>query len=490
MTPAPVEILERFAGLRALVVGDAMLDRYFEGSSGRVAQEAPVPVVGVESVERLPGGAANSAANLRALGAEVALLAAAGDDAEGGALRAAIIEHAIPDEDVVEIAGRRTLSKQRVVAGGQILLRFDQGDTGVLDADAQLRLRGRLREHWETSDVVVVSDYGYGVMTDALIDELAGLQERAPRVVLVDAKDLRAYRRARPTVVKPNRGQAEALLGGRLGEEGLVERGDELLDLTGAQIAAVTLDAEGALVLERDRPPYRTYARPSSATTTAGAGDTFGAVFALGVAAGADGPSAAECASAAAAVAVSKHRTSTCSLEELRARMSGTGKLLEGEEAIRRRFDLLRAQRRRIVFTNGCFDILHRGHVTYLSRAKSLGDVLVIGLNSDRSVRALKGEGRPVNTLEDRAHVLCAMSCVDHVVGFDEPTPEALIRLVRPDLFVKGGDYTIAMLPEAPVVRDLGGEVHILPYVENRSTTAVIERIRSRAGDVAAPGGP
>jgi D-beta-D-heptose 7-phosphate kinase/D-beta-D-heptose 1-phosphate adenosyltransferase len=170
--------------------------------------------------------------------------------------------------------------------------------------------------------------------------------------------------------------------------------------------------------------------------------------------------------------------------------MSGTGKLLEGEEAIRRRFDLLRAQRRRIVFTNGCFDILHRGHVTYLSRAKSLGDVLVIGLNSDRSVRALKGEGRPVNTLEDRAHVLCAMSCVDHVVGFDEPTPEALIRLVRPDLFVKGGDYTIAMLPEAPVVRDLGGEVHILPYVENRSTTAVIERIRSRAGDVAAPGGP
>lgn len=478
-------LLDAFAGLEVLVIGDTMLDCYLHGTAERLCPEAPVPVVALSRREDMPGGAANTAANVVALGARVVYLSVIGDDPEGAIAGRVLEEHGVTVEGLFVQAGRRTLAKHRVVAGAQILLRLDQGSTDPIGDEVERRLIQRLEAIAPRCDAIVVSDYGYGVLTPRVIEAIARLHRRSPSLLIVDAKDLTAYRDADATVVKPNYSQAARLLG--LSEaaprdrvEQISAHGQRLLELTGARIAAVTLDVDGAIVFEAGRPPHRTYARPAHNSRAAGAGDTFVSAFALALAAGAYIPAAAELASAAAAVIVSTEGTTRCSALELHEQLAAADKYVTDVGRLAARLELYRRQGRRIVFTNGCFDILHRGHITYLNRAKALGDVLVIGLNSDESVRRLKGPSRPINCLQDRAEVLTALSCVDHIVPFDEDTPVELIRTVRPDVFVKGGDYTREMLPEAPVVETLGGEVCILPYVEDRSTTGIIERIRTQ----------
>ncbi|HEY8491702.1 MAG TPA: D-glycero-beta-D-manno-heptose 1-phosphate adenylyltransferase [Dehalococcoidia bacterium] len=487
-------LIEAFAGLRVLVVGEAMLDSYLHGSASHLCREAPVPVVAVSGRTDAPGGAANTAANAASLGADVTLLSATGDDEEGAGVRAALAAHGVRTDHVLAAPGRRTLTKRRVVADGQMLLRFDQGSTEPLDPETEAELLRRLAALYPACDAVIVSDYAYGVLTPAAVRAVAALQARWPRVLVTDARELRRYRAAHPTAVKPNYSEAVHLLGepelagaaARVSQ--IADHAGRLLDLTGAQMAAVTLDTDGALVFERGGPPYRTYARPERHARAAGAGDTFAGTLALALAAGADVPAAAEIASAAAAVVVGKDGTAACTRQELRAYLVAEDKYLADRSLLADRAELYRRRGLRVVFTNGCFDILHRGHITYLNRAKALGDVLIVGLNSDESVRRLKGPGRPINPLEDRAQVLAALSCVDLIVPFQEDTPEELLRIIRPDLLVKGGDYTRETLPEAPLVERLGGAVQILPYVEDRSTTGIIERIR-RAGAAAGNGG-
>jgi D-beta-D-heptose 7-phosphate kinase/D-beta-D-heptose 1-phosphate adenosyltransferase len=231
---------------------------------------------------------------------------------------------------------------------------------------------------------------------------------------------------------------------------------------------------------EHGRPPYRTYARPTASVRTAGAGDTFVAALGLALGAGADLAAAAELASAAAGVVVGKDGTAVCSAAELRAAVAPADRVVSDLVTLAARLDAHRRAGRRIVMTSGCFDILHRGHITFLNAAKALGDVLVVALNTDAGVRRLKGGGRPINGLDDRAHVLAALSAVDLIVPFDEEVPIAPVRAVRPDVFVKGGDYAVERLPEAAAVEAGGGVVCILPYVEDRSTTSIIERIHAR----------
>jgi D-beta-D-heptose 7-phosphate kinase/D-beta-D-heptose 1-phosphate adenosyltransferase len=474
-------LVPRLAGLRLLVVGEAMLDAYLEGGSSRISAEAPVPVVAVGARRHGPGGAANAAANAAALGASVRFLSVTGDDRDGELLRDALAAYGVPPDDVLAEAGRETLAKSRVSAAGQMLVRFDTGSTGPLAARTEDALLERLDGALRDADAVLVSDYGYGVLSPRARARIAESQRRDPRVLVVDAKDLAAYRDAGVTAVKPNFEQAVALLGPAgtgARAEVVAELGGRILDATGAAIAAVTLDREGAVVLERGSAPYRTFARRSPDSRAAGAGDTFAAALALALAAGADTPSAAELASAAAGVVVAKRGTSLCSAEELRAALAGGTKVVRDRARLDGLLARHREEGRTVVLTNGCFDLLHRGHVTYLSRAKTLGDVLVVGLNSDASVARLKGPERPLTPLDDRAHVLAALSGVDLVVPFEEDTPVELVRAVRPDVFVKGGDYTREMLPEARVVEELGGRVELLPYVEERSTTGLIERIR------------
>jgi D-beta-D-heptose 7-phosphate kinase/D-beta-D-heptose 1-phosphate adenosyltransferase len=478
-------VIERFGGLRVLVVGEGMLDCYLHGATERLCREAPVPIVDVTRRLDVPGGAANTAVNARCLGADVTFLSVIGDDAEGQLLSARLADHGIAAAALLRDPQRRTLTKQRVLAGSQLLVRFDHGSTGALTAEHERRLAARLTELIATHDAVLVSDYGYGILGPRVIAALGASQARLGRVVVVDSKTLAAYRSTGVTAVKPNFAEALALLGG--GERGrertafIARQGPRLLDTTGAQIAAVTLDSDGALFFERGRPPYRTYARPTEHSRAAGAGDTFLAALGLALAAGGDVSAAAEIASAAAAVVVGKDGTATCSAVELRAAVTPGEKIVHDPSALVTALDAHRRRGHRIVMTNGVFDILHRGHITYLNAAKALGDVLVVGLNADATVRRLKGPDRPINGLDDRAQVLAALSAIDYIVPFEEETPIELVRAVRPDVFVKGGDYTVERLPEAAVVRSLGGEVRILPWERDRSTSSLIERIRQHA---------
>lgn len=477
------QLIDQFSGLTILVIGEAILDSYLRGAANRLCQEAPVPIVSVLERVDTPGGAANTAANVQALGAQSTLLSVIGDDSEGALLQQALTSYGVATEHVLKRAARRTLTKQRVMAASHMLVRFDQGSIEDLDEVTEQAVIDRLTQLFPHYDAVIISDYGYGILTPRLIQTLALLQTRMPRIMVVDARNLIDYRDVGVTVVKPNYQEALRLLGTGYAPPSRVDymlaHGDKVLALTGAQIAAVTLDVDGALIFEHHGSPYRTYARPARNASTTGAGDTFISAFTLALAAGVDTPTAAELASAAANITVQHEGTTACTAAELHAHVTTDDKYLPSTRHLVARLALYQRQGRRIVFTNGCFDILHRGHVTFLSQAKALGDVLMVGVNTDASVRRLKGVSRPINTLEDRVQVLSALSCVDSIVAFDEDTPCALIEIVRPDIFVKGGDYTRDQLPEAPLVEHLGGSVHILPYLDNRSTTSIIERIRA-----------
>jgi D-beta-D-heptose 7-phosphate kinase/D-beta-D-heptose 1-phosphate adenosyltransferase len=482
-----VDLVGRLAGRRVVVVGDAILDSYLIGSADRICREAPVPIVALNDRVDAPGGAANAAVNARALGARVSLLSVVGDDAEGAALRSALAARDVDTAHMLVDPERRTLAKHRVFAGSQMLVRFDVGSTSRVDRVHESRLVDRLGDLMAVHDAVIVSDYGYGILTPRVIGALGALQAAAPRVIVVDSKTLGAFRGVGVTAVKPNYEETVRLLGGRAAARGaaradaMARHAERLLDLTGAQIAAVTLDTDGALFFERGRTPYRTYARPADHARAAGAGDTFAGALALALAAGGDLAASAEIASAAAAVVVAKDGTATCSLGELRSYVAGDDKVAPDLTTLLERLATQRRAGKRIVLTNGCFDILHRGHIGYLNAAKALGDVLVVGVNTDASVRRLKGAMRPINGLDDRTAVLAGLSAVDHIVAFDEPTAVELCAAVRPAVFVKGGDYTRDRLPEAAVVEAQGGEVRLLPYLRDRSTTSIIERMRARA---------
>jgi D-beta-D-heptose 7-phosphate kinase/D-beta-D-heptose 1-phosphate adenosyltransferase len=482
------DALDRIEGLRALVVGEAMLDSYLRGRADRMSREAPVPVVALDGRVDAAGGAANTAVNLASLGAQVTFASVVGTDEEGERVRATLRAAGIDDGAVLAGAGRRTLAKQRVLAGDQMLLRFDSGTGGDLPPDIEDALIEVIGAAAATADVIVISDYAYGVVGERVLSAIRECRDARPEgdrpPVVVDARDPRRYRRLQPTATKPNYDEAVRMLGEHEVDDPearvrqVVAGHDRLLALTGARIVAVTLDRGGAIVLERGRAPYRTYAKPTANERACGAGDTFTATLALALAAGGSTPVAAELASAAAAVVVGKAGTATCEATELAEALGRSGKRIDSVERLAERVSYLRSQGQRIVFTNGCFDLLHRGHVTYLMRAKALGDTLIVAVNSDDSVRALKGPARPINDLDDRLSVLEALSCVDHVVAFDERTPIELVRAVRPDVYVKGGDYSPETLPEAPLVEELGGTVRILPYIADHSTTELIARAR------------
>ncbi|MCA9875159.1 MAG: D-glycero-beta-D-manno-heptose 1-phosphate adenylyltransferase [Anaerolineales bacterium] len=481
-----LHFINSFSLQDVVVLGEAMLDSYLHGHSNRLCREAPVPVVSISEWEDVPGGAANTAVNVHTLGGHVRFLSVIGQDQEGQRLRQALETRGVSSDDLLAHPARRTLSKNRVLAGSQITVRFDQGSTEPLDPDYEARLCLRLQVLWSDCDAVIVSDYGYGILTPRLIRTLAELQQQSPRLLTVDAKELNQYRDVGITAVKPNYHECLRLLDGAVPLEGAARVGqisahsEKILELTGAQITAVTLDHDGAIFLEQDRPGYRTYTRPQPDSHAAGAGDTFLSALTLALAAAAPTHSAAEIAAAAASIVVAENGTTTCTAEMLRGTIAAADKYVPDLEALVDRLSVYRQYGSRIVFTNGCFDILHRGHITYLNQAKALGDVLIVGVNGDESVRRLKGDHRPINTLADRVQVLDALSCIDHIVPFHEDTPARLIEAIRPHIFVKGGDYTRETLPEASLVEALGGEVHILPYLEDISTTNLISRIRER----------
>lgn len=483
MNPSLPGLVKTFTKLKILVLGDAMLDTYLQGSTDRLCREAPVPVVTLFNQKYAPGGAANAAVNVSDLGGQATFLSVIGDDLEGRLLSQALQERGVNTDFLLTHPGRRTLAKNRIIAGSQMMLRFDQGTTEAIDPILEQVLIHRLTDLFPECDALIISDYNYGILTPRLIEAIASLQAQTPRLLAVDSKQLPAYNGLGVTVVKPNYHEAVKLLdltsleSSAARAEQMAAYEQQILRLTGAQIAAVTLDTEGSLIFEQGSVPYRTYAEPQSHSRAAGAGDTFLSSFALALAAGAHTPEAAELAALAASIVVSQDGTTTCSADQLYDLISTLSKYLTDLPRLLPRLDFYRQQGQQVVFTNGCFDILHRGHITLLNQAKALGDILIVGLNTDESVRRLKGPGRPINRVEDRAQVLTALSCVDHIISFTEDNPIPLIEAICPDVYVKGGDYTRETLAEASVVEKLGGEAHFLPHLQNFSTTSIIQRI-------------
>jgi D-beta-D-heptose 7-phosphate kinase/D-beta-D-heptose 1-phosphate adenosyltransferase len=473
------------AGLKTLVIGDAILDGYVEGDTKGLCREAPVPIIAVSRRIYAPGGAANAAANAASLGSEVTLVSLMGDDRDGDHLCRLLQQHGVLTDRVLRRRIGGTLVKHRILSSGHMMVRCDEGLEKPPDEAEEQQLIRRVIDLAPCFDVVIVWDYGYGVLTPLVIKALADVHRRSPRILVVDSRyRLASFRDIGVTAVKPNYDEVLRLVGEeerspRRPVEWLASAGDRILALTGAEIAAVTLDLDGALLFERGRAPYRTYAHSAPHTCATGAGDTFISALALALAAGAHTPTAAEFASAAAAVVVAKGGTAVCSGQDVREFISADGKLILDLHRLSARVESYRRQGRRIAFTNGCFDLLHRGHIAYLSHAKERGDILIVAVNSDDSIRRLKGSCRPINPLDDRIQVLAALSCIDHLVTFDGDTPSDLLHLIRPDVYVKGGDYNRQTLPEAPLVEALGGRVEFLPYVEDQSTTGIIERVRN-----------
>jgi rfaE bifunctional protein nucleotidyltransferase chain/domain/rfaE bifunctional protein kinase chain/domain len=473
---------------RIVVVGDALLDGWLSGPAHRLGRDGPVPVVELAETRNTPGGAGNAAANLAALGAAAELVAVLGDDAEATALRRLLHDAKVCTERCVTEPNRRTVVKRRLISAGQAVARYDDGPRAAPAPASREALARALATAMRAGvDAVLVADYGLGALGAEVRAVLAELRPEIPLLV-VDARSPADWAPLRPDVMTPNAVEAAALLGmpsevmtpGADRTAWVLRNSDTLVAAAGGADVLVTLDVDGAVRLPAAAgPPQVTSARPGSEARACGAGDTFAAAYTAAVAAGVAAEEALVIAQCAADVVVVRDGTAVCSAGALAARLAAAdrGGLLTHRDLLAI-VDDHRTRGERIVFTNGCFDVLHRGHVAYLRQARALGDVLIVALNSDESVSRLKGPERPVNPLEDRAGVVGAIDCVDLVTAFSQDTPAELIEMVRPDVYTKGGDYTPQMLPETPIVERLGGEVRVLDYLSDHSTTAIVGRIK------------
>jgi D-beta-D-heptose 7-phosphate kinase/D-beta-D-heptose 1-phosphate adenosyltransferase len=489
MTVAPLVTPDLPLALRdrrpvVTVVGDLMLDGWWVGRSERMTREAPVPVVEVTERRYSPGGAANTAMNLAALGADVRVVGVLGTDEAGLRLRDLLAVGGVDVSGVVDDPRVTTVVKSRIVSDGQILLRIDELQQATYPPEVLARLAAASVATLAGADALLVCDYASGALHGPVREALR-VAER-PALTVVDAHDPVLWAVLEPDLSTPNAGEAFRLLGRGMPKDGtrtevLLDSADQLRSRTGADAVVVTLDRDGAMALAADGTVHRSHAQPVAEKQATGAGDTFVAALTLARAGGLPLAASLQLAQAAADVVVHRFGTSVCSTRDLVEQLGRRAdSILEADE-LARRVEQDRAAGRRVVVTNGCFDVLHRGHTTYLAQAAGLGDVLVVAINSDESVRRLKGPDRPINSETDRASVLAALSCVDYVTVFDSDTPIPLLTRLRPDVYTKGGDYTPDMLEEAEVVRGYGGEVLIMDYVSAHSTSAVVDRIRAGA---------
>lgn len=461
-----------------LVAGDVMLDRYVFGDAGRISPEAPVPVVKVDSMEERPGGAANVAANISCLGLKVWLAGITGDDEQAGVLEEALSESGVRYHLHRQTAAS-TITKLRVLSQNQQLLRLDyEDDPAAVAADPLLEIyAGLLRD----ATVVVLSDYAKGSL--ARVEAFIRLAAGRALPVIIDPKGADFSRYKNATVLTPNYREFEAVAGSSLNEDGICTKGMNLCETLSLDALLITRGRHGVTLLDRaNRDIVNLPAETREVFDVTGAGDTVIATFAAAVASGYGYPDAVRFANSAAGIAVQKLGAATVSLAELntlpiRSGYRGGAQHLQPDELL----DAIAGSRRqgeKIVMTNGCFDLLHAGHVDYLEQARALGDRLIVAVNDDASVRRLKGAGRPVQDLAKRLKVLAGLAAVDWLVTFSEDTPERLVQLVSPDLLVKGGDYAVDEIAGGEYVKSHGGEVKVLPLVEDCSTSLILDKIR------------
>lgn len=469
-----------FDNAKVLVAGDVMLDRYWHGPTARISPEAPVPVVRVEGVEERPGGAGNVALNITALGGHATVLGLTGDDEA-----AVVLEQRLNAAGVNCLFQRQTqfstVTKLRVMSRHQQLIRLDFED-GFEGFDSS-SLLARFKRSLPEVDIAVLSDYGKGTLRGAR--QLIAAARDAGKLVLVDPKsrDFSNYHGA--SVITPNLAEFEAVVGPCRDERELVDKGIALLRAHDFGAVLITRGEHGMTLVRDATEELHLPAQAREVYDVTGAGDTVISVLAAVLATGTDIEVATVLANMAAGIVVAKLGAATVSVPELRRALQGEQVAARGvmtEEQLLVAVDEARDQGEKIVMTNGCFDILHAGHVAYLEQARRLGTRLIVAVNDDDSVRRLKGSGRPVNSLERRMAVLAGLAAVDWVVPFSEDTPERLICAVAPDLLVKGGDYRPQDIAGYGCVTARGGQVRVLAYEDGCSTTNIIQAIRGIDG--------
>jgi D-beta-D-heptose 7-phosphate kinase / D-beta-D-heptose 1-phosphate adenosyltransferase len=462
---------------KVLVVGDIILDQYIYGETNRISPEAPVPVVRVKESEERAGGAANVAVNVSSLGVAVQLLGMTGKDESSERLKKILSEKGVECHFVYQ-DGFPTITKQRVLSRHQQLIRLDyEKETKTLDTKLLIEKYLKLIE---SVDVVILSDYAKGSL-----DKVQALIEHANKkniTVLVDPKsnDFSSYSHA--NIITPNLKELEAVVGNCNSNEDLIEKGSQLRKKLELEALLVTRGEKGMTLLRENEKPLHLKAETHEVYDVTGAGDTVIAVLATAIACDFNLEQATALANTAAGLVVEKLGSATVTTEELNGASNNRYQSLISKDsnAVLQVINQTKRSGEQIVMTNGCFDILHAGHVNYLIKARSLGDRLIIAVNDDESVKRLKGDSRPINSVENRMTILSALACVDWVVSFKEDTPEQLISLFEPDILVKGGDYTEEQIAGAASVRKTGGKVVILPFEEGCSTSLILEKIKEK----------
>jgi D-beta-D-heptose 7-phosphate kinase / D-beta-D-heptose 1-phosphate adenosyltransferase len=484
-----IELVQRLKQPRVLVVGDLMLDRYIWGDAERISQEAPVILLHADKREERLGGASSVATMLRALGGEVLLAGVIGCDHDGGHVRQMLTKLGVDQEGVIADPERPTTVKERYIGRAQArhpqqMLRVDYETRACIGESVEQELTALIARQMSRTDIVLVSDYDKGVCTGAVMARtIAEAKKRGVRVIAdpIRGKDYRKYRGC--SAITPNRLEAGLATSRAIQTtEDAFHSGQELLETLDLEAAIITLDKDGMALCRRDGCELFP-TRPRQVYDITGAGDMVMSLLALMLASGADYREAIRLANVAAGLEVEKIGVATVTRDEivldlLQARaLAGSSKLrtlphLLVDLEVRRRAG------QKIAFTNGCFDVLHAGHVQYLAEARGEADVLVVGLNNDASVRALKGPGRPLNPIEARAAVLAGLHSVDYITVFDESTPIRLIEAVRPDVLVKGADYRKGEVVGAELVESYGGRIHLAALRDGLSTTNLIQRMK------------
>lgn len=464
-------LLTEFSKAKVLVIGDVMLDRYWSGATQRISPEAPVPVVKINTIYERLGGSGNVAANIAALGANANLLALTGSDPASDnivelANQSGINCHFIRDSAV------ETPIKLRVISQQQQLIRLDFENPEVAGGKG-VELNQKFESLLSETDVVVLSDYGKGTIKDpqAIIREANNLGCK----VIVDPKGKQFDKYKSAFLITPNFKEFEDVVGHCPDEVAIESKGKDLIEELDLQALLVTRGDKGMSLIRPAVKMLTLVADSQEVYDVTGAGDTVCGVCAVAIAAGADLESAIDLANRAAGIVVNKFGTATVTTEELASALHPVARKILSADSIGH-LDAQRSNGARLVFTNGCFDILHAGHVAYLNNAKKMGDILLVAVNSDASVTELKGSERPINVLQDRMTVLAGLEAVDYVTSFDSATPLSLIEQIRPDVLVKGGDYAPEDIVGATQVQSSGGLVKVLPFVEGLSTTAIVEK--------------
>lgn len=477
-----LELLESgFGQLHVLVVGDLMLDRYIVGDVERISPEAPVPVLRHVQRYARPGGAANVAMNLAGLGVQASLAGVVGRDADGAELRALLAETHIDASGVVD-GSIPTISKTRIVGRTQQMLRLDvESRDAIVSEDLDAVLQG-VHAQLESVDAVILSDYAKGVLTEDVCRGVIGEARRRGVKVFVDPKSRDFSRYFGATTICPNLGELSVATGVAAHKvDELLEAARELARVSEIDFLTVTMSEHGIRSVGSGNE-YHSPARAREVADVSGAGDTVIATLAAGLAGGLQRETAIELANLAASIVVSKVGTVPVRAQEMVAQLTVSQGTVSGEKVLSReraasRIEEWRAMGESIVFTNGCFDLLHVGHVTLLEQCRGFGSKLVVAMNTDASVRRLKGPARPVVQEEDRARVMAALGAVDLVVLFEEDTPLELIRALRPDVLVKGGDYSVETVVGHEDVQSYGGRVEIVPTLAGFSTTNLVKKM-------------